>query len=92
MAAKFDIEIIKKNLFWILLGVVSLIQVAAIVLLLISDPAATQRKEYQDREKEMKAINDFKNEKFLPPWKQRKDEFTAEKNVIWEKAWKPQEP
>lgn len=92
MAAKFDIEIIKKNLFWILLGVVSLIQVAAIVLLLISDPAATQRKEYQDREKEMKAINDFKNEKFLPPWKERKDEFTAEKNVIWEKAWKPQEP
>ena len=92
MAAKFDIEIVKKNLFWILLGVVSLIQIAAIVLLLISDPAATQRKEYQDREKEMKAINDFKNEKFLPPWKERKDEFTAEKNVIWEKAWKPQEP
>jgi len=92
MAAKFDIEVVKKNLFWILLGIVSLIEITAIALLLISDPAATQRKEYQDREKEMKSVSDFKNEKFLPPWQQRKDEFTGEKNVIWEKAWKPQEP
>lgn len=92
MAAKFDIEQVKKNLFWILLGIVALIEIAAIALLLVSDPAASQRKEYQDREKEMKSVSDFKNEKFLPPWQQRKNEFTAEKNVIWEKAWKPQEP
>lgn len=92
MAAKFDIDLVKKNLFWILLGVVAVIEITAIALLLVSDPAATQRKEYQDREKEMKSVSDFKNEKFLPPWQQRKDEFTGEKNVIWEKAWKPQEP
>lgn len=92
MAAKFDIEQVKKHLFWILLGIVALIEITAIALLLVSDPAAAQRKEYQDREKEMKSVSDFKNEKFLPPWEQRKDEFTGEKNVIWKKAWTPQEP
>lgn len=92
MAAKFDFEKIRKNIFWILLGLVGILEVSAIALLLVRDPAAAQRKEYQDREKEMKSVNDFKNEKFLPPWQQRKDEFTGEKNVIWEKAWKPQEP
>ena len=92
MAVKFDIEQVKKHLFWILLGIVALVEITAIALLLISDPAAAQRKEYQDREKEMKSVSDFKNEKFLPPWQQRKTEFTGEKNVIWEKAWKPQEP
>ena len=92
MAAKFDVEQVKKNLFWILLGVTALIEVVAIALLMVSDPAAEKRKEYVDRQKEMKSISDFKNSKFLPPWEERKNEFTGEKNVIWEKAWKPQEP
>lgn len=92
MAAKFDIEQVKKHLFWILLGVAALIEIVAIALLMLSDPAAADRKQYLDSQKEMKSINDFKNDKFLPPWAARKGEFTDEKKVIWEKAWKPQEP
>lgn len=79
MAAKFDVEQVKKHLFWILLGVAALIEIVAIALLMVSDPAAEKRKEYVDRQKEMKSISDFKNSKFLPPWEERKNEFTGEK-------------
>jgi len=91
MAAKFDAQVLKKNLFWILLGIAALFELVLLVILPLSDPGADKRKDYEDTLKTTKGLTGgFKNEKFLPAWETRKGEYEKEKNTTWAKAWNPQ--
>ncbi|MCE2804148.1 MAG: hypothetical protein LW700_02905 [Gemmataceae bacterium] len=91
MAAKFDAQVLKKNLFWILLGIAALFELVLLVILPLSDPGADKRKDYEDTLKTTKGLTGgFKNEKFLPSWETRKGEYEKEKNTTWAKAWNPQ--
>jgi len=91
MAAKFDVQVLKKNLFWILLGVAALFELILLVILPLSDPGAEKRKDYEETLKTTKGLTSgWKNEKFLPAWDVRKTEYEKEKNSTWAKAWNPQ--
>jgi len=73
MAAKFDVQVLKKNLFWILLGVAALFELILLVILPLSDPGAEKRKDYEETLKTTKGLTSgWKNEKFLPAWDVRK--------------------
>ena len=63
MAAKFDVQVLKKNLFWILLGVAALFELILLVILPLSDPGAEKRKDYEETLKTTKGLTSgWKNE------------------------------
>ena len=91
MAAKFDAQMVKKHLFWILLGVAALFELVLMLMLPFMDPGAKDRKDYEDTFKTSKGLTSgFKNKDFLPAWEARKTEYEGEKNRTWAKAWEPQ--
>ena len=68
MAAKFDAQVLKKNLFWILLGIAALFELVLLVILPLSDPGADKRKDYEDTLKTTKGLTGgFKTRSFCPP-------------------------
>ena len=62
MAAKFDAQMVKKHLFWILLGVAALFELVLMLMLPFMDPGAKDRKDYEDTFKTSKGLTSgFKN-------------------------------
>lgn len=93
MAKKFDSEVLLKQRFWILLGVLVPLVAAVMIVMWRTMPDEINKK--------IGAINGARgviggakngnmNKNWLPLLDKRKTEALAKKNEIWEKAWSSQ--
>jgi hypothetical protein len=89
MAAKADKDALKKNLFWILLGVFFVGWfITLLFVLLASDD--TPKKNWETAKGKIEGVRDPKNEKFNAPWNKYKEEASAHKDKVWEAGWQKQ--
>ncbi len=91
MAAKPDKEALKKNLFWIMLGVFAAFWVVALAVVKFSYSDAKQ-KEWEKAEKDIKSAlsSGPKTQAFITPWDQHGKDFQKHKDVIWKEGWEQQ--
>jgi hypothetical protein len=92
MASKIDKDTLKKNLFWILLGVFVVLWLAGVGIAVMpgDDKAA---KEYTSAKSAVDSTKGkgVKTPAYQEPWHKHGQMFSGYKAVIWEKAWKQQE-
>lgn len=89
--AKMDKEALKKNLFWILLGVFCVLWIGAVVVVKM----AADDKKKKDWEGAKGGIEGAlskgpKTEAYLKPWQEHGQKFRNHKDVIWKQAWDQQ--
>ena len=87
---KIDMKQINKFRFWIGLGVLALFLLILTYFQMTSLAGEKEKKNYFDKMKAVKGLNDFKNEKFLPAWNEREEKLKKQRDDIWAKAWEPQ--
>src|SRR4051794_9498689 len=94
MLLKLDKDAVKKQKFWILLGVFLLIWVIGLVTLKVSGSAPIEdaKKEFEKAKTAIKPHTAApKNvDTFLPPWEKYGKQFREHKDKVWEDAWKGQ--
>jgi hypothetical protein len=92
MATKVDKEAIKKNLFWILLGVFGAFWLITVVIIYFSSSDAKERewkKAKADVEKALKS--GVKTDAYITPWNSQQTELQKHKDVLWKEGWSIQE-
>jgi hypothetical protein len=89
MAAKADKDALKKNLFWILLGVFLVGWLLTMVFVLLSSDS-TPQKNWEAAKGKIGGVRDPKNESFNAPWNKYKEEASAHKDTVWEAGWRKQ--
>jgi hypothetical protein len=89
MAAKADKDALKKNLFWILLGVFLVGWLVAMLLVLMSSDSNPQ-KNWEAAKGKIGGVRDPKNESFNAPWNTYKAEASGHKDKVWEAGWQKQ--
>ena len=72
---KIDMKQINKFRFWIGLGVLALFLLILTYFQMTSLAGEKEKKNYFDKMKAVKGLNDFKNEKFLPAWNEREEKL-----------------
>jgi len=87
---KIDMKQINKFRFWIGLGVLSLLLLVLTYFQITFSAGQKERKAYLEKEKAVKGLNDFKNDKFLPSWGEREEKLKKQRDEIWGQAWIPQ--
>jgi len=90
MAAKsIDKEALKKNLFWILLGVFLVFWIAGVVVAIMpgNDQAA---KDYAAAKTKVEGVKSVKTPAYQEPWHKHGQTFRDYKDVIWKKVWEQQ--
>src|SRR4051812_40462842 len=90
MAAKsIDKEALKKNLFWILLGVFLVFWIAGVVVAIMpgNDQAA---KDYAAAKTKVEGVKSVKTAAYQEPWHKHGKTFRDYKDVIWQKVWEQQ--
>jgi len=84
--AKMDKDALKKNQFWIGLGVFCVLWLVAVVMVkTMGDGKA--KADYQAAVKSLSDTRNPKNDSFLGPWNEHRDKFKAHKDKIWQQAW-----
>ena len=90
-----DKESLKKNQFWYLLGGFALVWLILWVCALVS-ASSDANKNRDDLEKLKKTVADQsakkpKNDRFIKPWNDYRDEFAKQKDSVWGTAWEAQQ-
>jgi hypothetical protein len=88
-AKGIDKETLQKNAFWIVLGVFVLFWLISVITLKVS-ASDKMKKDWEAAEKDIKASQNPKNEKYLEPWRAHGEKFSKHKDKIWQEAWNQQ--
>jgi hypothetical protein len=90
---KVDKEFLLKHHFWILAGLVLLLELPAYILLSTSVAGDNdkEKKTIEAANSQLKAINQVKNSSFLNALKRKDKKLFYQKTEVWEKAWRNQE-
>ncbi|MFQ3649860.1 MAG: hypothetical protein SNJ75_05955 [Gemmataceae bacterium] len=86
MAAKADKDALKKNLFWILLGVFLVGWLLTMIFVLLASDE-NPKKNWEAAKAKIGGVRDPKNESFYAPWNKYKQEASAHKDKVWEAGW-----
>lgn len=79
---KIDMKQINKFRFWIGLGVLALFLLILTYFQMTSLAGEKEKKNYFDKMKAVKGLNDFKNEKFLPAWNEREEKLKKQRSAM----------
>src|SRR6266540_331058 len=90
---KLDKDTLLKNQFWIGLGTAGVLLLGSIVVLFLgpASRAAKTRVEYDKFKEGLNKQTDFKNQRFVAPWDERKGQYTVHKEKVWGQAAVTQE-
>jgi hypothetical protein len=92
MAAKFDKDTLIKHRFWIMLGTTGLLVFICWLVLVFSSSGAAEKKKFNDTLESVKKLEQSKpkNKKWIDPWVEYGDKFTAQKDGVWKQGWETQ--
>ena len=92
MASKIDKDTLKKNLFWILLGVFVVLWLAGVGIAVMPGDGKAAKDWATDKSSvDSTKGKGVKTPAYQEPWHKHGKMFSSYKDHIWEKAWKQQE-